>query len=446
MPTVVKAYIGSTPLFTTTSATSGWTRNTEWLTLPSASSDEVRGLHAVFDHDENYCSVNMRTTDGSTYTIDWGDGNVETCTSNVQTIHDYYFANAALDGTLTSKGYKQALVRIYPQAGKTFYRCNLSEKASTPSGLQAYTSGWLDLNFNLPNLNSGQNLLISGTTIRHGYLERVNITSWGSITNIDALFRNCSVLESINSNEFNMANITVAASMFFGCYKLGELDCSSWDLRKCTNLANFVRDCRALERISCSTWNLSACTSLDAAFFTCDALSDLDVSNWDTRNLANLSYTFGSCFSLKTLNLSGWDTRKVTALTNTFNSCFTLQTIDISNWQLPICTAATDAFFQCYNLQKLETCNLSAVTSPNFGTNFASTCNSLKKVTLQGIAQSINFTNCSMSSTSLNTLYTNLATVGAPGSNAKIITVTNNYGTASDDPTIAQNKGWTVTG
>ena len=446
MPTVVQAYIGSTPLFTTTSATSGWTRNTEWLTLPSAASNEVRGLHAVFNHDENYCTVNMRTTDGSTYTIDWGDGNVETCTSNIQTRHNYSFANAALDGTLTSKGYKQALVRIYPQAGKTFLTCTLNGKASTPSGLQAYTTGWLDLNFNLPNLGSGQSLFIGTSLIRHGYLERVNITSWGSITNINNLFQSCTVLESINSNEFNMANITTASTMFQACYKLSELDCSSWDLRKCTDLTNFARDCRALQRISCSTWNLSACTSLNATFFTCTSLTDLDVSNWDTRNLANLNYTFGSCLSLKTLNLSGWDTRKVTTLTNTFNGCFALQTIDISNWQLPICTAATDAFYLCYNLQKLETCNLSAVTTGNFGTSFAGGCNSLKKVTLQGIAQSISFANCSMSSTSLNTLYTNLATVGAAGSNAKIITVTGNYGTTADDPTIAQNKGWAVTG
>ena len=42
----------------------------------------------------------------------------------------------------------------------------------------------------------------------------------------------------------------------------------------------------------------------------------------------------------------------------------------------------------------------------------------------------------------LNEIYANLSANGA----GKTITVTGNYGTASDDPSIATAKGWTVTG
>jgi hypothetical protein len=48
---------------------------------------------------------------------------------------------------------------------------------------------------------------------------------------------------------------------------------------------------------------------------------------------------------------------------------------------------------------------------------------------------------CKLSATALNEIYTNLPSVVT-----QTITVSNNYGTAGDDPTIAQNKGWTVTG
>ena len=41
----------------------------------------------------------------------------------------------------------------------------------------------------------------------------------------------------------------------------------------------------------------------------------------------------------------------------------------------------------------------------------------------------------------LNEIYSNLETV-----TGKTITVTGNYGTASDNPSIATAKGWTVTG
>jgi hypothetical protein len=48
---------------------------------------------------------------------------------------------------------------------------------------------------------------------------------------------------------------------------------------------------------------------------------------------------------------------------------------------------------------------------------------------------------CKLSATKLNEIYSNLKTV-----TGKTITVTGNYGTASDDPSIAIAKGWTVTG
>jgi len=46
-----------------------------------------------------------------------------------------------------------------------------------------------------------------------------------------------------------------------------------------------------------------------------------------------------------------------------------------------------------------------------------------------------------LSSAALNEIYTNLATV-----TGQTITVSGNYGTTGDDPTIATAKGWTVSG
>jgi hypothetical protein len=48
---------------------------------------------------------------------------------------------------------------------------------------------------------------------------------------------------------------------------------------------------------------------------------------------------------------------------------------------------------------------------------------------------------CNLSSSALNEIYTNLPTVSG-----QTITVSGNYGTAGDDPTIATAKGWTVSG
>jgi hypothetical protein len=57
---------------------------------------------------------------------------------------------------------------------------------------------------------------------------------------------------------------------------------------------------------------------------------------------------------------------------------------------------------------------------------------------------SVSFANCKLSAADLNEIYTNLADL--TGLTGQTITVTGNYGTAGDDPTIATAKNWTVTG
>ena len=65
-----------------------WTRPTEWvdLNVPDGVPEKIIGLVAVFPNEraaQNYVAFNLDTDDGSSYTVDWGDGNVETVGHNV---------------------------------------------------------------------------------------------------------------------------------------------------------------------------------------------------------------------------------------------------------------------------------------------------------------------------------------------------------------------------
>lgn len=422
-------------------SSSDYVRPTEWLTLPPADANEVRGLHAVFDATENYCAVFARTTDGSAYYVDWGDGTVNTVTSNTQASHNYNFANVALAGTTTLKGYKQALVRVYAGAGKTFLVMNFNQKVSTPASLPTYSSGWLDINFNLPNLATGNSFIIGGSTIRHAYLERVNIASWGAVTNLTNLFMNCLALQSLNETEWNMSAITNITNLFYIAYSIKQLDCSYWNTSLVTSFVNTFRAAYSLQKIKFpSSFVTSAATSLGTMFMDAKALSDCDVSNFNTSNVTDCNYMFAGCTALRTINVASWNMAKVTTISNMFGGCNSLEAIDISAWSLPLCTNATGLFNNCFGLQKLETCNFSAVTV-SMG-DFANACNQLKNVTLTGINQTCSFANCQMSSAALDTIYTNLSATGT----GKTITVTGNYGTTGDNTAIAIAKGWTVTG
>lgn len=441
MPIPSKVYLGSNLLTSSYQSSSTYQRPSDWLTLPAAASNEVRALNAVFNQTENYCTIFGRTNDASQWFIDWGDGSaIETVSSNTTATHNYSFSAPALSGTTTSKGYKQAQVRVYANTGKTFYAVWFNQKASTPAGLQAYTTGWLDMNVNLPNLAAGGNLTWGTNAIKHGYLERINITSWGGITTLNNMFNNCSVLQSLNEQDWNTSLITSMNSTFFNCQRLTQLDCNGWNVSNVTDMGNMFRFTTGIQRIALSNWNVSNLSTVGSMFQDTNTIQEIDVSNWNTGNLTNTNSMFRNCVGLKVLNVRNWNMAKVTNINSMFSGCSSLQEIDISLWSLPLCTNAGDLFLSCSSIQKLENCNFSAATT--FGTTFANNCYSLTSVTITGVNASISFTNCMLSATALDAIYTNLSATGT----GKTITVTGNYGTATDNPAIATAKGWTVTG
>lgn len=433
MAVPIKAYLGSTPLFDT------YTRPSDWLALPTAEANSVKILHAVFDQAENYVAIRMQTNDDSTYTINWGDGNTTTASSNTVVTYNYNFTNLALNGTLTTRGYKQAIITITPQVGKTFTLCDLSQKVSTPTGLQAYATGFLDINLNLPNLTIGTRLLLGTIAVRHAYLERVWIDSWGSITSTNNLFSNCTNLQSINETEWNTTNISTMQGMFFDVSGLTMLDVTNWNTSNVSNFLDFIRSCTSIVEIKGAT-NLvrAAATNITNMFFGCSALQKIDVSGWNTTNCTNFSYLFGGCRNLQTIDVKNWNVAKVTTINNMFDLCYGLQEIDISLWNLALCTNVNNAFFNCFSIRKLGPCSFATATT--IGTAFQN-CRSLTSCGVTGMKVSLNISNCSLSSTALNQIYTNLATVVG-----QTITVTGNYGTTTDNPAIATAKGWTVTG
>jgi len=442
MATYIKAYLGSKPLFTTDTASlsSAWVRPYDWLALPSAASGTVKALHAVFNSPTNFAAVKFSTSNGANYTIDWGDGIVESAANNTVINHNYDWNNVS-SATITSGGYRQAIVTITPPAGASFSQCSMSEKytgVSIPAN-NLYSTGWLDMEINLPNLASGQRLFIGNSSLRCGYLERVNITSWGNITSLNNLFYSCVALRQINSAEWNMTNITNASFMFFQCFSLQYIDASTWNTANVTTFAGFVRACYGLMEIKCSNWNMANVTDLSFFAFTCYALAKLDVTNWNASNVTTIANAFVGCNAITELNIGSWNLAKVTNATQAFQDCFSLRKTGITTLSLPACTNTQAMFNNCNTLVSTGTINLSASTNC---TNMYQNCYSLKTVGLSGINASISFLNASLSGSEFNNLYYGLS---AQPTGGKVITVTGNFGTATHNPAIATAKNWTVT-
>lgn len=513
-----------------------WTRNTEWLTMPTVSSSEnkVVILFAVYP---NTSAVRLwiRQVDNvsGSWTVDWGDGTTTTSGSSNNADHTYDYTNTHFDGTLTSKGYKQAIITITPSTNplnnSPFYMLDFSMVNGLIYASSTISSNYLDMIISAPNAN---NILIgsSSNTTRHTLLERIQILSCANNVNMDYVFRFCYALRSIS-----LPNVTIstAAFMFNTCRKLQEVPALTINLGTTGNLTSMFQNCYDLIKIngltitagnntraadnmfnSCyslytiplfNTGNINSAQSMfqscinlttipqfdfskmattTSMFNTCYSMRSypaLDFSastslgsifsqNWSlltaptittTTALTNTASMFSGCLSLRSVSL--FTTSAVVNMSGMFDSCYQLETIPA--FTTSAATNMSSMFNACNNLDNIPTLSTSACTNMSVMFNGCNALKTIPALTMSALPSSVymptygnqtvmlqrnqstgakfthTYLNCGLSAAALNEIYTNLATV-----TGQTITVTGNWGTATDDPTIATSRGWTVSG
>ena len=202
----------------------------------------------------------------------------------------------------------------------------------------------------------------------------------------------------------------------------------------CTSLliGNTTGNLRLLEQCTILSHND---TSMSNMFGGCSALQSVPLFN--TSSVTSMSTMFFNCFALQSVPL--FNTSSVTSMSNMFFNCFALQSVPL--FITSSVTSMASMFQSCISLQSVPALNCSNATAI---TLFALSCNGLKRCQATGLKGTVSFASCTLGATELNEIYTNLADLTALPT--QTITVTNNYGTATDTPAIATAKNWTVTG
>ena len=196
------------------------------------------------------------------------------------------------------------------------------------------------------------------------------------------------------------------------------------------DFTNMFSSCYTLQSIP--LLNTAAGTNFSNMFSSCQALQSIPLL--DTAAGTNFSSMFSYCQALQSIPLL--NTAAGTNFSSMFSYCQALQSIPLLNTAAG--TSFSSMFSNCQALQSIPLLNTAAGTS--FSNMFFG-CASLEKGALAGTGVSISYSGAKLSASELNAIYTNLRTV-----TGQTITVTNNWGTATDNPSIATAKGWTVTG
>ena len=371
-----------------------WQRPSDWITFtePTASEQKVVGTVAVFDQDSNYLALLVTITDGTQYTVDWGDGTTSDHNSGDVAEKNYTWASIS-SGTVTSKGYRQAIVTITPKtAGKTFATLQLSRRNTALTSNTSTTSPWLDIAVSAPNATDiyflyANNGLVTDR-LRCSMLEQVKIIS-SNITNPSGIFRNMPVLQNATFNS-NSA-ITTTEAMFQDCLSL--VIAPSMSTNSIVRTESMFNGCRSLRVVP--LYNTQNVTNSVTMFNNCYALESVPLFNF--ASLTTATSMFSGCTNLQSVPLFNFS-----ALTNglsMFNGCSALKTVPLFNFSA--LTNASSMFNNCISLETVPLFNTASVTNMQ---NMFSLCSNLVSVPLFNTASVTNMTNTFSSCISLETV------------------------------------------
>ena len=137
------------------------------------------------------------------------------------------------------------------------------------------------------------------------------------------------LIDCININK----NIKDCSNMFSGCINVVEFtNSSNWDTSNVTNMNAMFSQCSGLTTLDVSKFDTTNTTGMSNMFSGCKLLTTLDVSNWDTSKVKDISWMFTNCNNITTLDVSNWNTSNVTNIDSMFSGCTLIESLDITNW------------------------------------------------------------------------------------------------------------------
>jgi len=302
-----------------------------------------------------------------------------------------------------------------------FNTSNVTSMAGMFQNCRALTSLPLFNTSNVTNMSSMVNSCYSLTS--------VPLFNTSNVTNMSNMLQICGSLTSVPL--FNTSSVTNMSYMLNGCGSLTSVPL--FNTSNVTNMSSMVSSCGSLTSVP--LFNTSNVTNMSSMVSSCGSLTSVPL--FDTSSVTNMSSMVSSCFSLTSVPL--FNTSSVTNMSSMFQNCYSLTSVPLFNTSNV--TNMSSMFSGCFALTPIPALNVSSVSSSGNFINIFVACPNLSRIEATDFNYTFSVASCKLSSAALDEIYTNLPTV-----TGQTITVTGNYGTSGDDPTIATAKGWTVTG
>ena len=288
-----------------------WARPSDWISVPTPAigSEVVNILYGVHEDGPNFLSIQAT----GTFSVNWGDGSSQSVYSNSYVRKELLFGSYS-SGTITSDGFRQALITVTPNTPGTFLNFNLNNRHAYQSTNNSYRPSILEIKMSGPNLQS------IGSFTQFDRLASFEFVGTHSITNLSSIFNSGN--SGLIKFKMDCLGVTNTTSMFNSCVNLREVDISN--LQSSTNMSSMFSACRSLNTLP--VIDAATCLNMGSMFNGCHNLEDSPVLI-NTSLVNNTSYMFANCTLLK--RVISFTCSNVTDMSYMFHNCYLLQTIPL---------------------------------------------------------------------------------------------------------------------
>jgi len=319
-----------------------WKRPPEWLDLnvPTGVPEKIIGLVAVVPNNEgeqqNYVAFDLDTDDNSSFTVDWGDGTVETLTTDTVHYHEYDYDTLTVSSSTVEstpfRGYRQVKFEITPVGSASFSSIDFNKNGpyATVSNIER-RSGTQILDFFISSSNNTYVKLAD--TVYMPLLEQLEVRNTASnrLTTPNVIYKGAKRLRSIPFVPYITSSTVNYLYTFIHCYALTHLpddfaDPDRYWFKNPSSLQGAFYRCYSLKYLpeglfgeANTTWSNSP--SNNGMFYDCRSLKRIP-SMPNPNGLCDFRYMFYNCIDLKALP-KGFSIKKVNSngLNTTFYNC-----------------------------------------------------------------------------------------------------------------------------
>ena len=288
------------------------------------------------------------------FTIDWGDGTVET----------YQGQDPDPEHIYTSAGrYEVSITGTFPQMQLNFEEDASKLKEVKQWGDIAWESmermfaGATNMTITASDVPDLSRVSSMAQMFRSCLMFNTDISSWdvAQVTDMSGVFMEASIFNQDIGN-WDVSSVTNMNSMFSNAEEFNQ-NLNNWNTSSVTNMGNMFIGSGFNGDIS--NWDVSSVFTM-AAMFRGAVSFNQDIDTWDLANVRDMRYMFAQAYGFNQ-NLSNWDVSSVTQMEGMFEQTNFNQ--DIGNWNVSSVTSMARMFERSAFNQDIGSWDVSSVAS-----------------------------------------------------------------------------------